>query len=174
MDDFSQMVLQEQSSLRAWISIFGIPNHYIDDIAQEVFLLAYRKWEKLEDRDDLGRWLRGVAKHIILNEKRKYVRRKHILNENITDILLHSTSFFDNEECALCDPDIVEKLQDCIGDLSDENQNLLHKKYSCDENSISLSKFVNKTPAAVRKILYKLRKVLYNCLEKNTGDFLYE
>src|SRR5262245_33478039 len=46
-----------------------------DDIAQEVFLRAYRALNEFEGRGEFFSWLYRIALHLALNEKRNRARR---------------------------------------------------------------------------------------------------
>jgi RNA polymerase sigma-70 factor (ECF subfamily) len=43
----------------------------VDELAQEAFLTAYRRYDNLEPDADFGRWLRGSARNLVANIRRK-------------------------------------------------------------------------------------------------------
>ena len=65
---------------------------WVDDIAQEAFLIAYREWDSFDQSRDFGKWLRGIAGNLIRNEIRKDARRQRILHTGLTEILLRRSA----------------------------------------------------------------------------------
>ena len=51
----------------------------VDDLAQEVFLAAYRNLHVFRRGENLGAWLRGIARHKLDNYFRSAARRRGAL-----------------------------------------------------------------------------------------------
>jgi RNA polymerase sigma-70 factor (ECF subfamily) len=51
----------------------------IDDLAQEVFVTAYRQLSDFRRGDDFGAWLRGIARHKVNHHFRSVARRNRAL-----------------------------------------------------------------------------------------------
>ena len=47
--DFEGLVREQQSSLRAFIYSLGVDANWVDDLAQDVFVVAYRELDSYED-----------------------------------------------------------------------------------------------------------------------------
>lgn len=39
----------------------------VDDLAQDTFLVVYRKWDEFQKVENPGAWLRTVAKNLVMN-----------------------------------------------------------------------------------------------------------
>ena len=59
---FEAVVRESHSSLRFFIRSLGVDDAWVDDLAQETFLLAYRKWEFLDDPANAMFWLRRIGR----------------------------------------------------------------------------------------------------------------
>ena len=62
-DAFLWIVRHEGPGLRAFLASRLHQMHEVDDLAQEVFLVAYRKLPEFEPGRDFGVWLRGIARN---------------------------------------------------------------------------------------------------------------
>jgi hypothetical protein len=81
-------VIEHYVSVRAFVRSLGVDADWVDDLAQEVFLTAYGLWISFAEARDFGRWVRGIAANLFLNEIREDSRRRRILQRELTDILL--------------------------------------------------------------------------------------
>ena len=84
---FAALVEEHQASLRAFVRTLGVDTDWVDDLAQDAFVVAYRELETFDEDRDFGKWLRGIARNLVRNELRKAVRRR-IMNEDLTRHLL--------------------------------------------------------------------------------------
>lgn len=62
--------------LQRYLFVLGVRADRIDDLRQETFALALQK--RIEDRGHgpVGAFLRGVAKHLVLRERRSAAARR--------------------------------------------------------------------------------------------------
>lgn len=69
---FSQLVKKYQSPLRLFLRrLLNGDEARADDLAQETFLLAYRKLERFEGRSSFATWLFAIGKNQFLQQMRK-------------------------------------------------------------------------------------------------------
>jgi DNA-directed RNA polymerase specialized sigma24 family protein len=45
----------------------GVDLDWVDDIAQEAFVTAYRQWESFDLEQDFGKWPRRIAAIVVRN-----------------------------------------------------------------------------------------------------------
>ena len=118
---FTELVREHQAGLRAFIRALGVETDWVDDLAQEVFVLAFQKRERFENDKDFGKWLRGIARNLVANERRKTARRARILNGPLTDFLIESQADFDTTRESVCEESIPQ------GDLESHGTNEVSK-----------------------------------------------
>jgi RNA polymerase sigma-70 factor (ECF subfamily) len=85
---FADLVREHQSSLRGFIRALGVESLGVDDLAQEAFLVAHREYQSFDRQKDFGRWLRGIARNLVANERRKEARHARLLDGPFTDLML--------------------------------------------------------------------------------------
>jgi RNA polymerase sigma-70 factor (ECF subfamily) len=59
LDAFSALVIRHQSSVRATLAVRLHDRHEADDLAQEAFIVAYRKLRKFDTDKAFGPWIRS-------------------------------------------------------------------------------------------------------------------
>jgi RNA polymerase sigma-70 factor, ECF subfamily len=167
---FSELVRQHQSGLRAYVRSLGADEIWVDDLAQEVFLVAYRRQADFKPDADYGKWLRGIARHLVVNERRKAARRSRLMNEGLTDLLL---ALSPAEEPAY--DDTLTKLgpvmEECVGQLPPRCRELLDRRYARRESANSMAHQLRMTAEAVRQQLRRIRMAVKDCVgRKLEGD----
>lgn len=165
---FVEQVREHHASLRGFVRSLGVDPLWVDDIAQEAFIIAYNRIDDFDRERDFGAWLRGIARNLVINERRKTARRKRILSDNLTDVLINSSSAPENEIEERGDDDVakVKALRECIKELPEKSLTLIHAKYDADSSALDIAQSLGMNPPAVRKALERLRESLKKCMEK--------
>lgn len=164
---FTELIQEHHASLRYFIHSLGVNPAWVDDVAQDAFLIAYRKWPSLEDSlENPGAWLRSIARNVVQNELAKQNRRKRLMDENLTMLLLDAgeanPQFIGSADLV----DRQEALRACISKLSERARRILEFRYANDYNSCEIGSEFDMKPAAVRKLLFHSRQTLANCLKQ--------
>lgn len=167
--DFDTLVREHQAGLRAWIRALGAQDAWVDDIAQEVFLIAHRRRGAFIEGADSGAWLRGIARHLVMNERRKDARRTRLLHESLADVLLDDTSA-DPVPRANDLPVLVAAMNECVAQLPERSRQLLHRRYAGDENASTLARALDMSAQAVRQTLVRIRALVKSCVEGKVGE----
>ena len=68
MLDIEELIKTHLPALRAYIASRGVSSNIVDDIAQDVFLVAFKNQEKYDRQYAFKSWIFGIAKNIILKE----------------------------------------------------------------------------------------------------------
>ena len=165
LEEFSELVREHQAGLRAFIRALGAEADWVDDLAQEVFIIAFQKRERFDSEKDFGKWLRGIARNLVANERRKDARRARILHGPFTDMLLEEQPAETPEDAADVSR-LVEAMNDCIGQLPERSRDLLHKRHAGHDNASTLSAIFKLSPDAIRQNLMRIRAWVKQCIEK--------
>ncbi len=86
---FDLLVLEHHVQVRAFGRSLGVEPEWVDDIAQEAFLTAYRDWKTFDPRG-FGKWLRGIAANSVRDELGKNARRQRILRSEPVELFIVS------------------------------------------------------------------------------------
>src|SRR5262249_27411652 len=143
----------------------GVEAAWVDDLAQEAFIVAYRRYDSFDSQKDFGNWLRGIARNLVANERRKEARHARLLDGAFTDLMLEAQRDSTSEEPVETSC-LVEAINECIGQLPENSRELLRKRYQGDANASSLSNTFKKSPEAIRQTLVRIRLLVKECVER--------
>ena len=165
-EDFSELIRENQASLRSYIRSLGVRLAWVDDIAQETFILAYNKQSSYNEESDYGAWLRGIARNLVMNEISKSARRRRLLDQRLPEIVsAHEDS---NAVLSLDDKEFGAQRQDalqaCLQKLTERARIIIEARYFREQTSDVIGKDLAMKATAVRKALFSARKVLARCI----------
>lgn len=158
---FESLVIEHHVRLRAFVRSLGVDPDWVDDLAQEAFLTAYREWDSFDSNRDFGRWIRGIAANIVRNEIRKDSRRRRILHTGLSEILLNRAS----ESSERLEPLSILSLRECLGKLAPTSRQVVLGRYRDGETAAQLAKQLETTSANVRQMLVRIRRQIKRCVE---------
>ena len=161
---FSELVREHQAGLRAFIRALGVEADWVDDLAQETFVIAFQKRQQFENGKDFGKWLRGIARNLVANERRKEARRSRILNGPLTDYLVENQNVAETPGAAESQQ-LIQAMNDCVAQLPERSRALLQRRYEANENASALSRVFQMSPEAIRQSLMRIRAWVKQCVE---------
>jgi RNA polymerase sigma-70 factor (ECF subfamily) len=167
MQEFESRVQEHQAGLRAFIRSLGVDEAWVDDLAQEAFIIAYRRLEEFEDGTDFGKWLRRIARNLAANERRKEARRSRLLPFAVADLLLDQAAESDSLEPEL--NRLLPVMQECVGQLPARSRDLLQRRYAASQNASQLAGVLRMSADAVRQALMRIRLAIKDCIERRIG-----
>ncbi|MDF1823196.1 MAG: sigma-70 family RNA polymerase sigma factor [Verrucomicrobiales bacterium] len=165
---FIEQVREHHAGLRGFVRALGVDPLWVDDVAQEAFIVAYNRLDEFDRERDFGAWLRGIARNLVINERRKDARRKRILSDNLTDVLLSSSSASDHEDEEIGDRGLAKlnALRACVSELPEKSLQLLRSRYEDENSALDIADQFEMNPPAVRKALERVRGALRKCMDK--------
>jgi RNA polymerase sigma-70 factor, ECF subfamily len=162
--EFESHVREHQAGLRAFIRALGADDAWVDDLAQEAFLVTYRRFDEFEPGTDFGKWLRSIARLLLANERRKAARHSRLLPFAVADVLLAADS---GDQGRGPDLDCLRQaLEECVGQLPPRSRDLLHRRYAANENAAKLARRLRINADAMRQQILRIRLVVKECLQK--------
>jgi len=129
--------------------------------------VMWRQFHQFELGTNFPAWARKILFYQILAHRR---RSKRDRSEHLSDRLLESLS--EEAENAIKEQRWVRReqvLQDCVQKLSPEHREILDLRYRDEASIEGISRRTDRTEGAVYRLLSRLRKNLYHCVEKQLG-----
>ena len=165
--EFTQLVAEQHRQLRSFVRTLGVDPEWVDDLAQEVFLVAWRELDSFDPERDIGKWLRGIARNLVRNELRKDQRRKRILHQRLSELLVRSQ---DDRKATDWEQFRMSALRDCVEQLAPKSRQIVAGRYGDGWKAPDLADHLGMTAAAVRQALMRIRKQLKQCIELQTAE----
>lgn len=163
--EFAAIVQETHTGLRFYIRSLGVRAAWVDDIAQDTYLLAYKRLHDLDHASNAIIWLRAIARNLVMNELAKNTRRERLLDENLTSILIELEERFPNHTTLGDQSSLRTDLYKCLQTLTGRARAIVDARYFQDKNSTEIGEELQVAPSSVRKVLFESRKLLYECLK---------
>ena len=162
-DLFADLVKEHQASLRVFVRSLGVESGWVDDLAQDTFVVAYREMDSYDLDRNFGKWLRGIARNLVRNELRKQGRHRRILHESLSQHLL---DLAENEKDREVDVIQLSALRDCVEQLPGRSRELVRSRYFEGWDATILADKFEMKAATVRQTLLRIRRQLYQCVNQ--------
>jgi RNA polymerase sigma-70 factor (ECF subfamily) len=133
-----------------------------EDLAQEVFLVACRRSEVLDDTRPPGPWLRGVARNLARNA----ARRRHPVFYLSDGVLEWLDGVYRRIEARPGQgwSDRLDALRECLAALAETDRRYVSLHYFQGHSYREISGLLDTSVANVRKRLYRVRRRLADCV----------
>ena len=158
---FEVLVIEHHVRVRCFVRSLGVDPDWVDDLAQEAFLAAYRDWDSFDGSRDFGRWIRGIAANLVRNEIRKDARRRRILHTELSELFLRHLP----EPAERSEPLAVDAVRSCLDELAPTSRQLVLGRYRDGESAAQLAGRLETSAANVRQMLVRIRRQIKRCVE---------
>jgi RNA polymerase sigma-70 factor, ECF subfamily len=168
---FTVVVETYQARVRGYLARWVRDAATVDDLAQEVFLAAFRGLKGFDGAVPIGAWLAGIARNQALNHLRGE-RRRRARHHDAVEMAMHDWHLRELE----ADGDRlawrlgeIEILRACLDDLAPEQRALLDGHYLHGRSCAELARERERDPDGMRMVLLRIRSTLRACLERRMG-----
>jgi RNA polymerase sigma-70 factor, ECF subfamily len=157
-NSFVQLLISAQPWLFSYLVTLLGDIHDADNVLQETNMLLWSKVDAFRPGTNFRAWAREFAYHTALGFTRDRKRERLIVDFSLLESVVSQT---DAQEI---DPKRVA-LRHCLTQLDDRKLDLLRQRYR-DETPISaIAEKENKTEAAIKMSLRRVRMALLKCIE---------
>ncbi|MFK7822144.1 MAG: sigma-70 family RNA polymerase sigma factor [Planctomycetaceae bacterium] len=164
IEAFEQLVRANQRLVRSFLIQHIGDQQVADDLAQEVFVAAYRGLDKYRGAGTFSSWLLGIARNHVLMHFRSKPPSMVVSLDSILEGL-HLKSLEQNEFDTSIEQQRVDALRSCIQSLEPVQRDLLARFYYRSEAAEEIGQSIGKRAGAVRMLLMRIRKQLRTCIE---------
>jgi RNA polymerase sigma-70 factor, ECF subfamily len=160
---FSVVVRTYALPLRTYLAGHIYHSDDIDDLAQDVFLAALESLNTFRRGDDFWAWLRGIARHKVMNYYRSTARRDRVLDRfrrAVSDVIAD-----DLDRRAEADrAEDIERLLSCITKLPDKLR-LVVRAGLDGVKAVETAARMRTTVGVVYNLHYRANQLLRDCLK---------
>lgn len=160
-DAFAALVERHHRGVRACLVARMHDPHEAEDLAQEVFVTAFRKLADYDPERPMGPWLRSIALNLLRNHWRKFRAQAVGGNTELAELLDRRIA----DECGSGrEPLLHAALHDCLEHMDGPARELLRRRYGEEESVRELSERMQRGYSALTMQLHRLREVLAECI----------
>jgi len=149
-----------------------------EDLVQETFIAAFKKYHQFEHKSAAKTWLIAILNNKIIDYHRASSSKKHISIENsgilLTDKMFDSDNFWLNEldqkiwtnTSDKNNHEIMEeKLQKCISNLPEKWSLAISYKYFSNEKTAAICQELDISTSNYWQIIHRAKLLLKKCVE---------
>jgi RNA polymerase sigma-70 factor (ECF subfamily) len=163
---FTELVRLHHAGIRSFLRRFLHGCEATDDLAQEVFLAAYRQLDEYRGPAPFRSWLMGIARNRAMmymrSEARRRRREEHAVE--VAVIQWQAQRLEDSASLQEEHDDTLAALRSCIDELPPASKFVVDQYYFGDESTESIARALNKKSGAVRMMLMRVRRALGKCI----------
>jgi RNA polymerase sigma-70 factor, ECF subfamily len=138
-----------------------------DDLAQEVFIAAYRNLASFRRGEDFGAWLRGIARNRLYNHFRSHARRAGAMERFRTEVV--ETLEQEIEQASAGDrSETIEALLRCISRLPERLRHVVRSGLE-GEKAARVASDLGTSVGAVYTLQWRANKLLRECVQGEAG-----
>ncbi len=165
---FAQLVRMHQAAVR-WYLLRGLRDPAAaDDLAQEVFLVAYQNLATCRSEAGLRAWLLGIARNMaaqhIRGESRRRARERGPLAAQLAQWRLEQLENDPGE--GIEHERKLAALRGCMQMLSSETRQAVEEHYFQKQSAEAIGRQRGRSAGSVRMMLLRVRKALAECIRK--------
>jgi RNA polymerase sigma-70 factor (ECF subfamily) len=168
VEAFSELVRTHYPAIRVYLGSHVHDHAALDDLAQDVFLRAFRGLPTLRHAVAFRGWLIGIARNRALEHLRELVRRDVIGRDRFQEMFAQAQVAFldaEDDEEGQGGIDLVA-LRRCLGGLPAQSARLVEEHYLKGRSIVSLAAEANRSAGSVRMALLRLRESLRDCIRR--------
>ncbi len=165
LNDFEQIVAAHEAAVRAFVAVRIDDPFEAHDLAQEVFLLLWRKLGEIDLGHPLRPWLLAVAANLVRQNRRKGRAKPVGVNDAVLELL---DDRLDNEE-TLHGP-VFTALEECLEKLDAVTRQLIQWRYIDGLGIREICDRIESGHSAVTMKLHRLRSLLFDCIQTKVQE----
>lgn len=157
-EQFLTQFTVHEPAIRAYVRRLVPTRADAADVMQDIALVLWRKFEQLETLDEFRPWAFGVARYEVLAWTRDKARNRHVLAQDVLQMVADEAA--QQESRLEAQRDALEK---CLGQLPDEQQQLVREAYAPKAQMADLARRAGRTVNAFYQWLHRTRCRLLDC-----------
>ncbi|MCB1095027.1 MAG: sigma-70 family RNA polymerase sigma factor [Verrucomicrobiae bacterium] len=168
---FDVLIRAHEGGVRAFFRVRLFDWSTADDLAQDVFVTAFKRISTFRRDSRFSVWLRGIATNHLRNHLRK---RRDVpvgggaeLQRVVSDrINLQYDDQFSGREAELEEQVLLESLMACLTKLDDKSRMLLQRRYMEQRSVRDIAIETSKGYSALTMQLHRIRESLAECIRR--------
>ena len=163
VEAFSDLVRAHHQSIHAYLVVRLPSLHDAEDLAQDVFVTAFRRLGDFDPERPLGPWLRSIALNLLRNHRRKFRPESIGGNEELQTLLeaqIESSLAAGNETGRLT------ALRECLEGLDGPVRQILLAHYGDGTTLREIAASTGRGYSAVAMQIHRVRELLAGCIDQ--------
>lgn len=159
---FGELVRQHQGVVRAVLGRYLRDDNEVDELAQRVFVAAYRSLDSFRGESKFSSWLVAIARHQVAMYVRGEARRRQ-RESRVAEVAIAEWT---NQLAGVSDraDEKLDALSECLQQLPKTSQDVVKRFYFEREAIDSIAQGQSRSSGAIRMMLMRVRQALATCV----------
>jgi len=168
---FTGLLRLHQGRVRAYLGRHLRSQDMADDLAQEVFLVAYRTLSTYRGEVPLVLWLLGIARHLCLTFLRGEARRRAREGRSLEGALAtwRAEAMEPGTSPVSEDDRRIVALRECLKRLPPKSASMVRQRYFQQMSVGDMASGLGTSENVVRVTLVRIRSVLRQCVDQQSA-----
>lgn len=162
LESYSELVRRYERNVRACLAVRLSNTYESEDLAQEAFIIAYRKLAEFDQTMAFGPWVRSIAFNLLRNYQRKH---KPVMVGDLAELnALLEMQRAENKES---EEELLEKLKLCLEKLKSPMRELISLRYMEEYSIKELTEQYVVSHSTLTMRLHRIREQLSQCVKSS-------
>jgi len=164
-DSFCQLVEQNHRRIRLYLGKYVHCSAQVDDVAQEVFWVAFRQLKNFRGESKFSTWLIGIARikalEFLKAETKGRRNRKQFFEAEIAS---RQIARLEKDAQSVLAEQQLSAMQVCLDQLPEKSRELINRYYFEQQAAKSIAAQSKVSTGSVRMKLFRIRQILQKCI----------
>jgi RNA polymerase sigma-70 factor (ECF subfamily) len=162
-DQFVEQFVRSQDRIYAYV-VTLLPNRAdAEEVFQQTSLILWKKWQQFDPNRDFVRWACGMAHHEVQNFLRKHADKGRVyfsedVLAEVAQVRLEAHELLEARRRAL---------GHCLGQLNRAKRELLERCYAGTDSIKTIAEELGQRPNVLYMTLKRLRRTLFECINRS-------
>jgi RNA polymerase sigma-70 factor, ECF subfamily len=159
--EFLKLLGAHERSLFAYV--FALTPNWQDaeEVMQQVRIRIWEDFDQYDSARPFGCWARAIAYYLTLTYRKKKNRQREFFSERILREVSETY-----ETLVDCSHERRNALHRCLDKLGAQKRDVVEQYYLSTLPAQDIAKQFAMTPNGLRQLLYRIRKLLFDCVER--------
>ena len=164
-ETFVRLLIEEESAVKAYVRRLVPTWHDVEEIVQQTSLIAWKKFDELDDINRFGGWLMTIARFESLKHRRSLARSPLVFSDKLAEQLADATG-----NIVADDADRQQALERCLQKLDQAKRELILKVHQPGVTIRGYAQQNSRPEQAIYKLVHRLRQKLLTCVQQSLAD----
>lgn len=160
-EEFLRLLGAHERSLFAYVYALAPGWQDAEEVMQRLRIRIWQQFDQYEPDKPFDAWARAIAYYLVLAFRKEKSRQREFFAERILEAV--SSEFEKHQEHS---NERRDALLGCLEKLEGQKRELVHAYYSAKNPAESLADALSMTPNALRQSLFRIRRMLLDCVER--------
>lgn len=136
-----------------------------EDLAQDTFIKAYKKFDTLKESDKLKSWLFQIARNTVIDFFRKNKNRAFAMDSTVLENIADTASI--DYQSRVAQMEVSKELEHCIAQLVKEDRAIIKLLYYEGFSYKDIGELLHMNQNTLKSRLHRARKILLEEIQTN-------